>query len=304
MKEFNLKEEEISGYIVTEQFKKVWKIELDMLEEFIRVCDRHNLKYFADSGTLLGAIRHKGFVPWDDDIDVVMKREDYDKLIKLYYNEFKEPYFLQSAYTDRTYYRGHAQLRNTNTTAILEGEKENVSFNQGIFIDIFPIDEIEKNVILRKFKFYRLKLLRRIYRIKFNKNLPNNPLKKVIKITVRFLIKNMNYLKSFQKYEKICKKVYTKSGLLSKVSFYDSYKKYKNFPISYFEESINVPFENMNINVPKNYDDILKKYYGKDYMIPKRVGNSHNTYILDTENSYKEFINVSKGGKTNENNKF
>lgn len=77
-----------------------------MLREFIRVCDKHNLHYFLDSGSLLGAVRHKGFIPWDD-IDIVMLRDEYDKLLKIAADEFKAPYEFQSPYHIDNYYRVH-----------------------------------------------------------------------------------------------------------------------------------------------------------------------------------------------------
>ena len=88
-------EEERNGYVITKKRKEIWAVEIDMLLKFIYVCEKHNLKYFADSGTLLGAARHNGFIPWDDDIDVAMLRKDYDKFCKIAINEFKYPYFFK-----------------------------------------------------------------------------------------------------------------------------------------------------------------------------------------------------------------
>ena len=78
------------------------QVEFDLLKEFIRVCEKHSLTYYLIGGSALGAVRHKGFIPWDDDIDVGMPREDYDKLMSLH-DEFKHPYFLQNFRTDRKY---------------------------------------------------------------------------------------------------------------------------------------------------------------------------------------------------------
>ena len=81
------------GYEVSAKMKKIWAVELDLLAKFIDVCNKHELNYFVDGGTLLGAVRHKGFIPWDDDVDVIMPREDYDKLFEIAAQEFQYPYF-------------------------------------------------------------------------------------------------------------------------------------------------------------------------------------------------------------------
>lgn len=135
------------GHEVTADIKKVWAIEIDLLCALSKICNKHNLTWFIDGGSLLGTIRHKGFVPWDDDIDVMLPRKDYDELMKLS-SEFKAPYFLQDF--DSELKNGiriglkHAKLRNSNTTARTLGniEKKLKIENQGIFIDIFPFDNI------------------------------------------------------------------------------------------------------------------------------------------------------------------
>ncbi len=137
-----LKEEERCGFTVSAEMKKVWAVQLDLLERFQEVCRRHELRYFASGGTLLGAIRHKGYIPWDDDIDIMMMREDYEKLLAIAPQEFTAPYFFQTVWNDKQYSRGHAQLRNSNTTAILADEKGYYPFNHGVFIDIFPTDAV------------------------------------------------------------------------------------------------------------------------------------------------------------------
>ena len=110
------------GYLVSVEMKRVWAMQLTLLVVFDGVCRRHGLAYFAGGGTLLGAVRHGGYIPWDDDIDLFMLREDYDRLLEVG-GDFAAPFFLQTAYNDRGYSRGHAQLRLDGTTAMLEGER-------------------------------------------------------------------------------------------------------------------------------------------------------------------------------------
>ncbi len=107
-----------SGFLVTAHRKRIWDIELNMLAELERICEKYHLRYFAAWGTLLGAVRHGGFVPWDDDMDLVMMRPDYERLKEVAAQELAEPYFFQTAYTDGALF-GIARLRNSATMAML-----------------------------------------------------------------------------------------------------------------------------------------------------------------------------------------
>ena len=122
MGKLNLEPETKCDFYIDTNRKKVWQAELDILEKVIDVCDKNNIKYFLASGTLLGAVRHKGFIPWDDDIDLVMKREDYNRFLEIAEKSIKYPYFLQCYKTEKNYMRGHAQIRNSETTAIIRGD--------------------------------------------------------------------------------------------------------------------------------------------------------------------------------------
>ena len=144
---------------IPEHLKKVWAVELDLLYQLQQVCSKFGIRYFASGGTILGAVRHKGFIPWDDDIDLMMLREDYDRLLA-HADAFEAPYLLQSLETEEGYLRGHAQLRNTQTTCIVRSELAlKLPYNQGIFIDIFPLDAAAPNEKLLKKQKKRLDLL-------------------------------------------------------------------------------------------------------------------------------------------------
>ncbi|MBQ2395401.1 MAG: LicD family protein, partial [Alistipes sp.] len=164
-----LREEVRCDYVVTEKMKRVWATELGMLHRFGQVCQKYGLRWYAMGGTLLGAVRHKGFIPWDDDIDLLMPREDYNRLLEIGEEEFSSPYFLQTPCTERHFFRTHAQLRDSRTTgAILQDRNRDI--NRGIFMDIFPLDEVPNDANELKIHRKRLrKLARKAYRLTFRK---------------------------------------------------------------------------------------------------------------------------------------
>lgn len=138
------------GHYVGPEMKRVWAVEIDLLCELIKVCEKHNLKMFAIGGTALGAIRHKGMIPWDDDIDVGMLRKDYTKLQKIAKEEFRHPYFFHDENTAPGSLTGHGRIINSSTTAInrvhLNVKKQGkCTFKQCIFIDIFAFDNVPDN---------------------------------------------------------------------------------------------------------------------------------------------------------------
>lgn len=128
--------------------------ELEMLKEVDRICKKNNINYSLDGGTLLGAIRHNGFIPWDDDADVVMLRSEYNKFYNACKNELNEElYFLQEYRTDPKYRWGYSKMRKKGTVFLREGQ-EHGEWNQGVFIDIFVYDQVPDQYILRRIHLF------------------------------------------------------------------------------------------------------------------------------------------------------
>ena len=96
----NMQEESRNGYIVSEKMKKVWALQLQLVKKVLEICEKYNLRVWAEGGTLLGTIREKGYIPWDDDIDLAMLRPDYDKFQEVAPKELPKSYFIQNGYTD------------------------------------------------------------------------------------------------------------------------------------------------------------------------------------------------------------
>ena len=141
------KEEVKCDYLIPSYMKKNWAIQLDLYLVVSEICETHGLKYFVMFGGLLGAIRHDGFIPWDDDLDIGMLRKDYEEFIKIASKELKAPYFLRTPFTDPTCLYPVIDIVNSETTFIPKIFRRN-GFNMGVPVDIFPIDycDIEKVV--------------------------------------------------------------------------------------------------------------------------------------------------------------
>lgn len=144
--------------------KRLHGVLLEILIEFDRICRKHNIQYFLDSGTALGAVRHGGFIPWDDDIDVGMLRSEYDRFMEIAPEELSSLFYLQSREVDANYNKYHAKLRRRHTIFPEEGTD---SFEErGIFIDIFPFDYISNNSVVANIELRLNIRFQRLLRIK------------------------------------------------------------------------------------------------------------------------------------------
>lgn len=285
-----LDEENRCGYAVSSEMKKVWAVELDLLSALDTVCKRYHLKYCIAAGTLLGAVRHKGFIPWDDDIDVYMLREDYDKLLQMDH-EFEFPYFLQTTYSEKNLFRTHAQLRNSDTTGCIESDRYQ-DINKGIFIDIFPLDginpDVKKNRMQKKFNDLYVMILR-MYNAAVSENIT---IKKKIKGLIgRGIFTLVHKEALFQRYEDNLKKYSDESFFMwgNRTLVFECPKSRR--PMADWLNLTTMPFEFLNVPVPCNYDEILRQQYG-DYMkIPKnKEGSMHGGLTICIDRSYKEYF--------------
>lgn len=283
----NFFKEEIRGdYVVTESKKKIWAIQLDLLRELQRVCKKYNLEYFADSGTLIGAIRHEGFIPWDDDMDIVMRRADYNILCGVASSEFTEPIFLQNTYSDIGYARAHAQLRNSESTCYIPKDV-GCEYNKGIFIDIFPMDNIPDSKISYSLFLAGLKI--RWFFIGVSKEHFKKHKKLIVRIASRvmaFYYKYHDIKKSMMRYERYCSRYNKKDTKRISYIAYGRGKKHLIFENNWYRDRVEKKFEMLTIMCPLGYDERLHSEYG-DYMTPRRVGG-HSNIVFDPDRSYKE----------------
>jgi len=278
-----LKEENRNGYVVSEHMKRVWAVQLDLLQELMRVCQKHDIHFFADGGTLMGAMRHQGFIPWDDDIDLAMMRKDYDKLCAVAEQEFQHPYFFQTILTDEHYSHRHAQLRNSDTAAWSAKDKRpHGRFNQGIFIDIFIIDGMpyDPRALTKHIGKIRNAKLKLKIAVKLTRNMPK-PLYRFCRNHISFLSDK----KRFVQLEKILRSVDAdRTQLLCILSLKMSHR-FQNAEC--YKTCKLVPFEHLQIPVMEAYDEVLTTHYG-DWRTPVKSAATHGSIQFDTERSYKD----------------
>lgn len=287
------KEEVRCGYRVSVQTKKIWAIELDLLNELLKVCKKHNIQVCAFAGTILGAVRHQGFIPWDDDVDVALTRENYEKLLQVAPSEFKNQYFFQTFQTDPNYFFGYARLRNSLTTGIIVGN-DRLDYNNGIYLDIFVLDgKVDDDALLKKQLKDRDKCttLLNCYKMGYPSK---NIIFRLIKYFLRFTYCNVvSYHKQVAKYEKIITKYNASSNKVALMTHpYSFIRKYWCYRDDL--ESIQwVSFENIQIPIPQNAKSLLANMYG-DYMKfpPLEQRGTWHTGILefDPDTPYQEYI--------------
>ena len=292
--EFNFNEEIISGHLVTSETKKFWAVEMELAQKLIEVCDKHNLKVWADAGTLLGAVRHKGFIPWDDDMDFCMMREDYNKLLEIGPQEFKYPFFFQSIDTDNMY-GCLVKIRNSNTTMLEKGYDMLKTNNRGCAIDVFVMDVVPDDRV----EFSReYKKVRRLRRMVDNYNLINTSKlsgkRKLLNIANRIIVSllNVNRLQSLI-VKTLSKPDAKRNRYISLLDFYATMKydisKIKVREIQSYNETVYLPFHYLMLPAPKEYHKVLTSNYG-NYMIPVKGGALHSMLLIDCVHSYKEVI--------------
>lgn len=312
------------GHLVGELIKKAWASQLEILSLIDEICEKHGITYFAYWGSLLGAVRHKGFIPWDDDLDIAMLRPDYTKFLEVVLDEIPEHYHLINNYMEKW---DNSFTRLTNRREILVDENEmaenhNCPFALGI--DIFPLDYISKNEQEAEEQKQILRFIGILVGVLEKKQLAEKngePLE---------VIQEYNYTiaESLVKLEQLCSIRFERDIPLAKQLniLYDQVAglfteeesdRVTNFPAFFrsgyvvnkncFSEIIRVPFETMSIPIPNGYDAILRKTYS-DYIVPRKGTSTHgeicfkaqlqmfadaldkNVAVIVGENEEKKFI--------------
>ncbi|MBR1675824.1 MAG: LicD family protein [Clostridia bacterium] len=264
---------------------KIQETEIEILLKIDEICRRHNIQYSLYAGTMLGAIRHKGFIPWDDDIDIAMLRSDYYRFIEIWEMEKPVGYILQNKEKDPKFTQSFTKIRKDHTT-FLQYESERGIYHTGIFVDIFPMDRIPDNKI-QKFLFFWHCYKYQLYTREFIPPKSNIIVKLIAKL---HLSTSKNKIK--QRREKLIKVItkynFNKSYKLVEISTVPTMK--HALPADLFDSFIDVEFNGFTFQSVKEYHTWLSSLYG-DYMhLPPESERTwtHHPIILDFEHNYEE----------------
>lgn len=265
--------------------RKVQLAQLEIAKEIKRVCDENDIKYFMCGGTLIGAVRHNGFIPWDDDMDFAMLRSEYDRFQNIVKEKLDKQYFFQTLETDSNYGMAFGKLRKLGTVYIENASQKSAAHNE-LYVDIFPFDNLPGLKATRKKQkklvmFYRKLMLcyakvKPWLRYPFGYNrfirwcgyLPFRILASVL--PRNNAIKKYNHIMKIANNDNSCQNVYSQ-GILT----------YENsqFKKSVFENLIELPFEDTTFKAPKDYDSYLRFLYG-DYMVPPPENQRENRHQI------------------------
>lgn len=279
--------------LTPEQFRKMQLTELDMLVEFDRVCRKHNINYVLFGGSLLGAVRHKGYIPWDDDADIGMLREDYDTFKKYASEMNSEICYFQDHDTDPEYRWGYGKLRRTNTIYVRVGQ-EHLKNKTGIFVDVFPMDDVPLSILGQIVQDRKVYCLRKILWSEVARVQSTGFMKLwysvLAKIPVEWVFSRLN------KYAVKSKNItpnrvrclsFPATGTLYKKN---PLKTRYSMPKSWFTNRSEYLFEGRLLYSSKEYDEVLKYIYGKYMELPPKDKREQHSPFSELKFQDEEMI--------------
>ena len=261
-----LEPEERNGYYVDEKLKKIWAIELDLLKKFTDLCLKNGIHFQIFAGTLLGAVRHKGFIPWDDDVDVCLDRKNFKKLMRMA-DKFSEfPYFLQTPDNDLRFYTPYIRFRNSQTTAIIRNNNSPL-YNNGIYIDVFVMDGLPRGIIQR----FHAKVINWARRAVERKLEGKSQRRETITGKLFSLVERFVTLRQCKWFHQFVLGLAT--PFVRRISMQTHSERFSTKYWLYKDELLDtemIDFEGIKVPAPKQYDVILKRLYGDYNQFPPR----------------------------------
>lgn len=287
--------EERDGFLVDSTMKTVWAAELEVLAVVADVCERYQLPWFAYAGTLLGAVRHGGFIPWDDDIDICMQREDYQKLLKVLPGELPEEWYVSNTICGREQTEFWAYVANADSISIAPARLQR--FHGCPFmvsIDIFPLDPLPCSEVKAERERALFNLIHKaVNLVKIQE--PNEKDKEQLQEAIQG-IEGLFHM-HFDQQEALVSQLWALANRLC-LSYYEADARYITnfhansrsphfkFDREWFGHAEYLPFEFVDIPVPWNYGEVLKREFGKDYMTPVMNVQEHDYPFYNKQIEY------------------
>lgn len=269
--------------------RKLQLVELNIVKEIVKICDENNLTYYISGGTYLGAVRHKGFIPWDDDVDIAMPRDDYEKFLEIGKKKFEHGILLRNHKYDKSFHSTITRVTDSKVKVVNHSWKEDRY--EDAWVDVFPLDGMPNNSVLAFFhKITLLKCRAFVGFANFNDVQDNKKNRPFYEKFLIFLAKNlhfgklMNLDKQYEKLENQLKKYSSKKS----ASYMNFNGRYRFNSIldkkTIYGNGALYDFEGLKLNGPANYDAYLSKIYG-DYMTipPENNRNDHATEVIINE---------------------
>lgn len=276
--------------VTPDEIRELQMKELEILTFLKDICQKNDLEFFLAGGSCIGALRHQGFVPWDDDVDVFMPRKDYEKLSKKW-NEYtnSDKYSLCRSDSEHTY-KHAAMTVNDNETTFINFRTVDQDVNQGIAVDIIPMDYLANNFFLRGWQ--RLNAI--LFSVYINQRLPDNQ-GKLLHFLTGLPLSIVRSQKSRYRVWKFCES--------QMIKYSNSKSKYmvelvtglsamhRPLDPEWFSKTVEKQFENTTMPVPVGYDEYLTLIFGKYMEFPPASSRNakHHTSMIDTEVPYKEY---------------
>lgn len=270
---------------------EVQEVILEIFKVVADICERHQIPYFAIGGTCLGAVRHHGFIPWDDDLDIAIPIQHFDRFWEIADKELPAKYQTYTHKKVKVYNKPFGKIHNIETAYIETKELDFKDSYKGIFVDIMPISAIPDQPEERE-EFYRQ--VRRYKKLNYTRRYPislmNSNRRKRKWILMRALGPFIKYDHYSEKLLDLMRSHPFGSTSLTGYTWSKNIRKF-TFPVEYFETTVDLPFEDTTIKCPVKYGEYLKAQFGENYMEvpPEESRWYHKTELVDTHKSYKEY---------------
>lgn len=277
--------------------KKLQQEELEILKAFAQLCKKHGIKYFVNGGTLLGTVRHQGFIPWDDDIDVILLQEDYEKFLNIPPQEYEDEYRFISPETGNGYYNLIPKFYKKNSEFVTSITERGGGKRIGIFIEIFPASYVSDNPKVRARCIRYSKILAVML---IETSLPRTINHHIIRMFARLFLRCMRI--TAEKVNRWYVKWWNQAISpvpTNTVEFYCHPRDSEGYRISVdtLFPLREMTFEDMRVMVPNQAEQVLKGYYGEDYMKlppPEKRWNQCPAYIKFSDGTEYDFTSAQE----------